>query len=87
MGSGKVRFAKSLIALPEPRIGFFMLNTHQEGTIKDLEKSNGIKTPQEIIEWCKTKMKQPRRTKAGMGPNTRRRSVKYYKEIIAHYDK
>lgn len=60
-----------------------MLTPQQKRTIENLAVA-GIKTPEQIIEYCSSKIILPRFYKK-TGRHLRRHSKKYYQQIIDFY--
>lgn len=59
-----------------------MLNKRQLLTIKHLKDIAGVSDPLEIISFCVEKINKPRYSKGLNRSNSRKRSKKYYQEII-----
>ena len=78
-----------LFSLPQAHniADFFMLNEKQKLTIQHLHKFQEISDPEEIIAFCKKKLKQPPKRIKLAPPPKRKHTKKHYREIILHLRK
>jgi len=65
-----------------------MLTERQQQSIDSRIQDKGVQTAQQIIDWCKVKLQQPRYKKERIIKTpSRKHGKQYFREIILHFRK